>query len=288
MRFSIKNCAGFEIAVREWGAPDGAPVLGVHGLGGQSLNFARLAPRMIEHNEKQRIICPDLIGRGMSAWSREPQTDYCFAQYESIIGDLLDQLSIDRFCWLGVSMGGALGMRMAGGQLRKRVEALVLNDIGPEIDAATLQSIGAAMAADPGFASVEDLAAHLAAAFGAFGMRPSPDWGWTDMALAAARRTDAGRWKMHFDPNVAQQIEYHSADYDLWSAFESIEAPIFVFRGAHSMVLTEKTLADMQRHKPGLQVERVPDVGHAPLLDRVQDATLIATFFDDARANEQI
>ncbi len=43
--------------------------------------------------------------------------------------------------------------------------------------------------------------------------------------------------------------------------------PCLLLRGELSDVLTEDTVARMQRAKPDLEVVRVPDRGHAPLLN---------------------
>ena len=62
----------------------------------------------------------------------EPETEYCLDFYSRIATALVDQLALERFHWVGTSMGGAIGMVCAAGPLRGRIERLVLNDIGPK------------------------------------------------------------------------------------------------------------------------------------------------------------
>ena len=55
---------------------------------------------------------------------------------------------------------------------------------------------------------------------------------------------------------------------DLWPLWQGLaRLPALVIRGAHSDLLSEATLARMQREKPELAVLTVANRGHAPLLD---------------------
>ncbi|MFZ1909112.1 MAG: alpha/beta hydrolase, partial [Burkholderiales bacterium] len=53
---------------------------------------------------------------------------------------------------------------------------------------------------------------------------------------------------------------------DLWSTWNAVECPVLVLRGAHSEVLTPKTVDEMRRRKPGLETVEFAGVGHAPAL----------------------
>ena len=54
---------------------------------------------------------------------------------------LTDALQIGKLRWIGTSMGGAIGIKVAAGALRDRITHLVLNDIGPKVaDAAVARS----------------------------------------------------------------------------------------------------------------------------------------------------
>src|SRR3954471_4927328 len=129
---------GTELHYTEWGEGQAETVVAWHGLArtGRDMDeiAAPLAPRY-------RVICPDTIGRGLSQWSRDPVRDYCFAHYEQLAIGLLDQLGIERVHWLGTSMGGALGLRLAAGPLKGRIRRLVLNDIGPRLAPAAVERI---------------------------------------------------------------------------------------------------------------------------------------------------
>ena len=80
---------------------------------------------------RYRVICPDTIGRGLTQWSPDPANEYCLAFYVRLATALVDGLGIERFHWVGTSMGGAIGTLAAAGALRGRMRSLVLNDNGP-------------------------------------------------------------------------------------------------------------------------------------------------------------
>ena len=116
------NAKAGRSTTREWGAEHPATVIAWHGLArtGRDMDdiAAHLAPRY-------RVICPDTIGRGLSQWSPAPEKEYCLAFYARLAVSLLDQLGIRELHWLGTSMGGAIGIRLAAGALKGRIRRLV-------------------------------------------------------------------------------------------------------------------------------------------------------------------
>src|SRR5207237_10106185 len=82
---------------------------------------------------RYRVVCPDTIGRGLSEWSPRPEHEYCLEFYGRIAVSLVDQLGLERFHWVGTSMGGAIGLRLTAGTLKGRIRSLVLNDMGPKL-----------------------------------------------------------------------------------------------------------------------------------------------------------
>lgn len=113
-----------------------------------------------------RVICPDTIGRGLSQWAREPQTEYRLAFYARLARELFDALGLDAVHWVGTSMGGAIGTVAAGGllepSLKPRIRSLVLNDNAPELAAPAIARIKAYAGEPPAFATVRELEAFSA------------------------------------------------------------------------------------------------------------------------------
>lgn len=271
----VVNCQGREIVCREYGSGNAQTVLAVHGLGGQGVNFEPLAQALCSD---YRVICPDLIGRGRSQWAEDPDREYCFANYKQLLGELLAQLEIDQFHWVGTSMGGALGIRCAGGAWRGRIKSLVLNDIGPEIDAGVLAEIATAIAEEPRFNSYTELAEGIAAFLGSWAGQPNDMAHWMRFALQGARRCDDGRLALHHDPKIGRQFACHEQDYQNWQGYHAIECPVLVIRGTLSRVLSPSVAAQMTRSGPTAQLVTLEGWGHAPFLDAADQVKMVAEF----------
>ncbi len=102
----------------------------VHGLTGNAHNFDALAGVLAA---KYHVISVDVRGRGDSHWG--PPTEYLTQNYVTDLAKMLEELGVARASLIGTSMGGIISMMYAGGW-PERVERLVINDIGPEIDPA--------------------------------------------------------------------------------------------------------------------------------------------------------
>ena len=132
-------CAGLEIHTTDWPASRDCPMRGTvlawHGLARTGRDMDELAAHLSAQG--YRVICPDTIGRGLSQWSAAPEREYCLAFYARIARELLDQLGIAQFHWVGTSMGGAIGMVCASGltepSLKTRIVSLTLNDNAPPV-----------------------------------------------------------------------------------------------------------------------------------------------------------
>ncbi len=122
------NANGLRLHYLDYGN-DGAPwLVCVHGLSGNAHNFDALAPHLAP---KYHVISVDVRGRGDSQWG--PPTEYLPQNYVTDLARMLEALGVARTSLIGTSMGGIISMTYAGGW-PERVERLVLNDIGCEID----------------------------------------------------------------------------------------------------------------------------------------------------------
>lgn len=78
--------------VLEWGPVDGKPVLLVHGNPTWSFLWRKVVAELA--NEKLRLICPDLIGLGMS--SKPPMREHTLDHHSAWLGAAIDQLVPDK------------------------------------------------------------------------------------------------------------------------------------------------------------------------------------------------
>lgn len=256
------SCAGHEIHVSEWGDAASPPLVMWHGLARTGRDFDPLARALCD---RYHIIAPDTLGRGLSQWAGDPGRDYCFTRYGDHALALLDHYGMDRVRWVGTSMGGALGIHLAGGRLRDRITHLVVNDIAPELVPAAVQRILSYAGTPPSFATMGELEGFLRTVYAPYGWLS--DVQWRQMAETSARRRDDGRVTVHYDPMMVEQFRSHPGDYDQWDAWDAITAKVMLLRGAHSDLITPQWAEEMTRRGPRATLLVVDGVGHAPALN---------------------
>ncbi|WP_197911971.1 alpha/beta fold hydrolase [Kineobactrum salinum] len=172
-----------------------------------------------------------------------------------------------------------MAMLMAAAQ-PARAAALILNDIGPEVEPAGLARIkGYVGKSSPvnnwGEAEAQTRALN-AVAFPDFSAQQ-----WSDFTRALYRDVD-GRPELAYDPAIARPLaagDDSTVPPDLWPVFDAIHGlPILLLRGDHSDILGSDCVAQMRRHKPDLVVAEIPNRGHAPTLDEPASRLAIDRF----------
>lgn len=281
------------MAYWQWGEAQ-APhlVLCVHGLSRQGRDFDTLASALLARaasaGQRLRVVCPDVAGRGESDWLPNPQ-DYHFGTYSADMLALLAQLHaqhpITRLDWVGTSMGGLIGLGLAGTPglpLPCPVRRLVLNDVGPSIDFAGLQRIGQYLGAAPTWRTPQEALAQLQQLSAPFG--PHTPAQWQALNGPMLRPADGGGWRLHYDPAIAQPFaaftpELAAAQQDaLWALYDALTAQVLVLRGAHSDVLSAATAHAMTGRGPRAQLREFAGVGHAPMLMAADQIAAVADF----------
>jgi pimeloyl-ACP methyl ester carboxylesterase len=222
------------------------------------------------------VICPDTIGRGLSQWSPEPEAEYCLAFYARLARSLVDQLGLDRFHWVGTSMGGAIGMVAADGLLRRRIQRLVLNDNGPQLAAAAIERIRSYAGSPASFATVGELERYFRTVYKPYGWLSDAQW--TLLTESSVRRLPDGRVTPHYDPAMVMQFTAHPADYDRWAEYDRIDIPVLCLRGAESDLLLADTAEAMRDRGPRALVVTIAGCGHAPALNVPEQLELVSRF----------
>jgi len=265
-RFSFVPVSGHELHVTEWGNPDGKPLVMWHGLARTGRDFDELAAALADEHF---VICPDTIGRGLSSWSKAPDIEYSVEYYAQIAGELLDHYAIESAGWLGTSMGGLIGMRMASGRQARRISYLIINDIGPEIPQPAIDRILTYATELPSFNSLSDAEKWLRSVYVPFG--PASDRFWQRMTRNSVRRLPDGDFTIHYDPNILVQFTASVDELTTWDRYEQITAPTYVTCGEQSDILPKDILERMMATGPKPQATLFNDCGHAPSLSRPAD-----------------
>lgn len=248
----------------EWGERDNPRVLiCVHGLTRVGRDFDVLAKRLALH---YRVVCPDVVGRGRSDWLRDPNY-YQLAQYASDMTNLIARVNAQTLHWLGTSMGGLIGMLMAG-QTGSPIEKLVVNDVGPTLDAQALKRIGEYLGEPKRFTDVDEATDYIAAVSAPFGLRTRTEW---RTITETVLRKEGDGWVLHYDPKIAIAFKAATAETvavaeaTLWALYDQIQCPTLLTRGAETDLLSLATATAMTQRGPKAKLVQFEGVGHAPM-----------------------
>jgi pimeloyl-ACP methyl ester carboxylesterase len=262
----------YRMAYLEWGKVDNPRVLiCVHGLTRCARDFDVLAGEL---SEFYRVVCPDVPGRGESDWLNNPM-DYIIPTYVNAMVVLIARLGVDSVHWVGTSMGGLIGMMLAS-LPHSPIRRLVLNDVGPVINAVSLERIGTYIGKSPRFPSIDAAEQHVRAAYAPFGQHSDSQWRFlTEHVL---RSDPAGGYRMHYDPAIAVPFNAEKKDIELWNVYDAVRCPTLLVRGEHSDVLTRDTAAQMVARGPRAKLTEIKGIGHAPTLMHLDQIAVVRDF----------
>jgi pimeloyl-ACP methyl ester carboxylesterase len=284
------------MAYWEWGDPDNdRVVLCVHGLTRTGRDFDQLARRLSSH---YRVVCPDVAGRGKSDWLIN-SASYVVPQYIADMLTLIARLNPAHLDWVGTSMGGLIGMGLAGALAMSaasrpargtfglpadrtlRVGKFVFNDIGPSLSFPGLVRIAEYVGQPMQFGTFDQAVDYVRNVSAGFGEHDR--LGWEELTRHVFNQ-QGDQWVKHYDLRISEPFAGQSEDSVkaseamLWAAYESIASPILVLRGEQSDLLTPETAGQMVVRNPRASLHSVPNVGHAPTLRSDDEIDPVASF----------
>jgi pimeloyl-ACP methyl ester carboxylesterase len=284
------------MAYWEWGDPDNDRVLVcVHGLTRTGRDFDPLARAL---GREYRVVCPDVVGRGRSDWLIDPN-GYVIPQYVADLVTLVARLNPARLDWVGTSMGGLIGLGLAGmaavsPALRPArgswglgaaadvpLGRMVFNDIGPALNVGGLARIGEYVGQDLRFDRFEQAVDYVRTVSAGFG--PHDAAGWDALTEHVFVERD-GHWAKHYDLRLAQPFALQTpeataaAETLLWQAWDHLPVPSLILRGAQSDILTRDTARRMVERNPRARLVEFDGVGHAPTLRAADQIAAVRDF----------
>ncbi|MGM0522266.1 MAG: alpha/beta fold hydrolase [Pseudomonadota bacterium] len=272
---TIVPVGSLEIVVRVWHPNAPHTVIAWHGLARHGGDFEQLA-RLL--GPKWRVLAPDTPGRGLSSWSFYPAQEYLYAHYKKVALAVLDHFQLDSVPWVGTSMGGLLGMLLAAdNEAAPRLQCLVLNDVGPELDPQALTQMATYFGTIKRFGTFNELKEALKANYQGFGIQHESEW--DAMAVSSARRLPDGAWSFHYDPRIAEQF-IHDTPRDMWAGWAQIHCPIMLIRGENSLLLRAESMEKMRQTQPEMETLEAPGCGHAPMLNVESQVTPLRHFLE--------
>jgi pimeloyl-ACP methyl ester carboxylesterase len=252
------NDGSVNLAYLEWGSAGAArTAICVHGISRNAHDFRWLAEDLAAHG--WRVLSLDMVGRGGSDWL-DDASGYAMPVYFQHVQHVMAGLGVTEPAdWIGTSMGGILGMVMAG--MGVPLRNLVLNDVGPFIRKEVVAGIGDAVGAYPAFKDVGEVEAYLKTRFSPYGS--VSDAQFAELAANSWRKDENGDVRLNYDPRIVEPLlAAEPGDLDLWKLYDAIKVPTLVLRGDVSEVLTAETAEDMTRRGPKAELVTFSGVTH--------------------------
>jgi len=272
----VEAADGVRLFVQTFGvATENPAVVCIPGLTRTGRDFTGLATELAQD---RLVLAVDLRGRGRSDYDPTKRS-YRLEIYAHDVGRILDDFGVEKASLIGTSLGGLTAIWL-GAAHPDRVAAIVLNDIGPEIQPEGAARIAAYAGRLAPVRSWDDavVQTRLVSEDAAPGLS---DDDWLAVARQRYREEPDGTVVLDHDPGVVGGPA--EAD-DPWVVFEQLAGiPILVLRGSTSDVLAPSTVRAMEMRRPDLVSVEIPDRGHAPTLDESSARGAIRQFLAEGR-----
>ena len=244
------------------------PVLCLPGLTRTTDDFDDIACALAtDPSAPRKVMAIDYRGRGLSDYDPDP------AKYAVPVelGDVLTiaaSQGISRAILLGTSRGGLISMALAAVQ-PQLLAGVILNDIGPALEMDGLMKIKGYIANPPERKAWDDAARGLKELFGS--VFPSlTDAEWMAWARRAFRDKAGGGLERTYDLKLSHTLDGLDPANPLpqvWDLFDAMAGvPLMLVHGGLSDLLSVQGVQDMMARRPDIDLVKVPDQGHAPLL----------------------
>jgi pimeloyl-ACP methyl ester carboxylesterase len=253
---------------------DGKPLLMVHGLGGNAMNWMAVGPELAENH---RVLALDLAGFGRTPLFNRSAALGANAE---LVHRLIEQVIGEPAILMGNSMGGHIAMLEAADHPHW-VAGLVLVD--PAIPGVhvrrpdpTMLGVMAALTL-PGLADfVIDRRARVLGperlvreTIALVTVDPSRiDTAIIDAHVQLMReRGNLGRQASRAFLQAVRSLGLRMADPRFWTRVKKIEAPTLVVHGELDRLIPLSAVRDLVRRRPDWALEVIQGVGHVPMME---------------------
>jgi pimeloyl-ACP methyl ester carboxylesterase len=226
-----KHRVGYKVWKHESNFDDSLPsktIVCWHGLARNGHDFDILAQLLIKNIKNALVIVPDTPGRGESEDLNDPSL-YQLPTYVSVFMEIFKDLGCpDDMDWVGVSMGGLMGMVLSamklevslngqdplksdGEDIKKKsikIGKLVLVDIGPEISAKAVERIGSYVSVQHHWTSLLQAESHFKSIYGSMGSDITHEqWSWMARFLTKPSKEIPNGFTLHYDYRIANAFK---------------------------------------------------------------------------------
>ncbi|TAN01940.1 MAG: alpha/beta hydrolase [Rhodanobacteraceae bacterium] len=246
---------GLLLTLETRGPADAPPVVFAHGFGQSRHAWTRSAEVLGMHG--WRTVTFDARGHGDSG--RLADGRYLLEQFVDDLLTVAGSLATPPVL-VGASMGGLLGLAVAGETRPDPFRALVLVDITPRWESEGVERMLGFMRAHPqGFASLDEAAAEVAAYLPQRRRRKDR----YELAQLL-RRGDDGRLRWHWDPALLDTVAHEGERHQqrLLNAARNIDVPVLLVSGGRSDIVSDATVAEFMQAVPHARHVEIPHATH--------------------------
>jgi pimeloyl-ACP methyl ester carboxylesterase len=294
MRHLTAHLLGGPVHYVDYGG-QGPTLLLIHGLGGSTLNWLDVAPRLAGRN---RVFAIDLVGFGHTpAAARKSDLDTNRALIDAFLAEVVREPAI----LVGNSMGGLLCLLEAA-TAPDRVRALVLvNPALPKPLGLRLDRIGGAFIASFALPRVgERWLRRRAARLGPEGtvrevlaMVDLPESKMSPKTFEAhvdlVRQRASMPWAERSLVEAARSLlVFLARPKHLYGVVEEIRAPVLLIHGHKDRLVPMTAAHAMHKARPDWTFRDLKDIGHVPMLEVPDEfVTIVQTWLDEHLQEER-
>jgi non-heme chloroperoxidase len=254
---SVQGGGGLRLHVREWGNPDGTPILLIHGWSQNHLCWARQYDSALAG--EFRLVAYDLRGHGMSEAPLEAEHYTDGRLWADDVAAILDALSIDRAVLVGWSYGAFAICDYVRAYGQERIAAIDFVEAAVKLGEAAFGTL-----IGPGFldhfvgATSDDLPTSIQTMRSFVRtclVKPVPD---DELETAVA-------WNVVVPARVRANLAARELDCD--DVLRTLEAPVLVTQGRSDSVVLPAMAEHVLAVCPTAEASWYEGVGHAPHLE---------------------
>ncbi len=254
------NANGMRFHYLEWGNPDNPPMLLLHGFAQtcHSWDFVALG-----FSDNYRVIVLDQRGHGDSDWASDG--DYSPETQQKDISGVVEQLGLDQFVLMGLSMGGRNSFTFAASN-PDYVKALVVVDAAPQNMQQGTQNIRSFVQQDDELDSVDAFVERVLQ----YNPRRDPQQV-RGSIMHNIKELPSGKWTWKYDRALRRPGRRMGSDPEtekrLWGYIESLQCPTLLVRGGASDIVAMDTADRMHQAIPNSRIATIEGAGHLVMGD---------------------
>jgi non-heme chloroperoxidase len=254
---TVRGGGGLRLHVREWGRPDGPPILFLHGWSQNHLCWARQYESGLA--DEFRLVACDLRGHGMSEAPLEPGHYTDANLWAADVAAIIEELGLGRPVLVGWSYGGFIISDYVRAYGQDRIAAINFAEGAVKLGEAAFGTL-----IGPGFldhfvaATAADLPTNIAAMRSfvrACVVKPVPD---DDIETAVC-------WNMVVPATIRASLAAREIDCD--DVLAALDVPVLVTQGRADTVVLPAMATHILATCPTAEASWYDGVGHVPHLE---------------------